>query len=91
MPTGEEIPEIYEAIASESEALRLDMRNVIPIEAEADSGAYFMRPELGDGGRGVVPRHRAFSRTRRVVRSDREASGDGRSARLRVQATARIW
>jgi Tfp pilus assembly protein PilO len=43
VPTGEEIPEIYEAIASESEALRLDMRNVIPIEAEADSGAYFMR------------------------------------------------
>ena len=43
VPTGEEIPEIYEAIASESEALRLDMRNVIPIAAEADSGAYFMR------------------------------------------------
>jgi Tfp pilus assembly protein PilO len=43
VPTGEEIPEIYEAIASESEALKLDMRNVIPIEAEADSGAYFMR------------------------------------------------
>jgi len=43
VPTGAEIPEIYEAIASESEALRLDMRNVIPIEAEADSGAYFMR------------------------------------------------
>ncbi len=43
VPTGEEIPEIYEAIASESEALNLDMRNVIPIEAEADSGAYFMR------------------------------------------------
>jgi type IV pilus assembly protein PilO len=43
VPTGEEIPEIYEAIASESEALRLNMRNVIPIEAEADSGEYFMR------------------------------------------------
>lgn len=43
VPTGEEIPEIYEAIASESEALRLDMRNVIPIEAETDSGSYFMR------------------------------------------------
>ncbi len=43
VPTGEEIPEIYEAIASESEALRLDMRNVIPNAAEADSGAYFMR------------------------------------------------
>lgn len=43
VPTGEEIPEIYEAIASESEVLSLDMRNVIPIEAEADSGAYFMR------------------------------------------------
>ena len=43
VPTGEEIPEIYEAIASESEALNLDMRNVIPIEAQADSGAYFMR------------------------------------------------
>lgn len=43
VPTGAEIPEIYEAIASESEALSLDMRNVIPIEAEADSGAYFMR------------------------------------------------
>ena len=43
VPTGAEISEIYEAIASESEALSLDMRNVIPIEAEADSGAYFMR------------------------------------------------
>ena len=43
VPTGAEIPEIYEAIASESEALSLDMRSVIPIEAEADSGAYFMR------------------------------------------------
>ena len=43
VPTGAEIPEIYEAIASESEALNLNMRNVIPIEAEADSGAYFMR------------------------------------------------
>jgi type IV pilus assembly protein PilO len=43
VPTGEEIAEIYEAIASESEALRLNMRNVIPIEAEADSGEYFMR------------------------------------------------
>lgn len=43
VPTGAEIPEIYEAIASESEALGLDLRNVIPIEAEADSGAYFLR------------------------------------------------
>lgn len=43
VPTGAEIPELYEAIASESEALNLDMRNVIPIEAAADSGEYFMR------------------------------------------------
>lgn len=43
VPTGQEIPELYEAIASESEALNLDMRNVIPIEAAADSGEYFMR------------------------------------------------
>lgn len=43
VPTGAEVPEIYEAIASESEALNLDLRNVIPIEAEADSAAYFLR------------------------------------------------
>ena len=43
VPTGEEISEIYEAIAFESEALNLDMRNVVPIEAAADSGSYFMR------------------------------------------------
>lgn len=42
VPTGAEIPEIYEAIASESEALNLDLRNVIPIEAQADSAAYFL-------------------------------------------------
>ena len=43
VPTGAEVPEIYEAIASESEALNLDLRNVIPIEAEPDSAAYFLR------------------------------------------------
>lgn len=42
VPTGAEVPEIYEAIASESEALNLNLRNVIPIEAEADSASYFL-------------------------------------------------
>ena len=42
VPTGAEIPEIYEAIASESEALNLNLRNVIPVDAEADSAGYFL-------------------------------------------------
>ncbi len=42
VPTGGEIPEIYEAIASESEALNLNLRNVIPVDAEADSAGYFL-------------------------------------------------
>ena len=42
VPTGAEIPEIYEAIASESEALNLSLRNVIPVDAEADSAGYFL-------------------------------------------------
>lgn len=42
VPTGAEIPEIYEAIASESEALNLNLRNVIPGDAEADSAGYFL-------------------------------------------------
>ncbi len=43
VPTGAEVPEIYEAIASESEALDLDLRNVIPVEAERDTTEYFLR------------------------------------------------
>lgn len=43
VPTGAEVPEIYEAIASESEALDLDLRNVIPVEAERDTSEYFLR------------------------------------------------
>ena len=42
VPTGAEVPEIYEAIASESEALNLSLRNVIPVDAEADSAGYFL-------------------------------------------------
>ncbi len=43
VPTGAEIPEIYEAIASESEALNLNLRSVIPVDAEADSAGYFLQ------------------------------------------------
>ena len=39
VPTGAEVPEIYEAIASESEALNLDLRNVVPSEARPDAEA----------------------------------------------------
>lgn len=89
VPTGEEIPEIYEAIASESEALRLDMRNVIPIEAEADSGAYFMRQNwemeiegsYHDIGR-FLARVASFDRiVRPQVREIRPVQGAGEGAK----------
>lgn len=44
VPSGAEVPEIYEAIATETQALNLRLISVEPSPAaEADSGSYFMR------------------------------------------------
>lgn len=46
MPSNAEVPAIYEAIATESQALDLRLINVEPSLPEpADSGAYFLRQE----------------------------------------------
>lgn len=44
VPSGAEVPEIYEAIATETQALNLRLISVEPSPAvEADTGSYFMR------------------------------------------------
>lgn len=43
VPSRAEVPAIYESIASESQSLGLDLINVVPMEAQADSAGYFMR------------------------------------------------
>lgn len=46
VPSNAEVPAIYEAIATESQALDLRLINVEPsLPAPADSGAYFLRQE----------------------------------------------
>lgn len=46
VPSGEEVPAIYEAIATQSQALDLRLLNVEPsLPQPADSGAYFLRQE----------------------------------------------
>lgn len=43
VPEESEVPQIYEAIASQSQSLGLDLVNVTPAEPIADSAGYFMR------------------------------------------------
>lgn len=43
VPGESEVPAIYEAIASESQSLGLDLVNVTPAEPVTDSAGYFMR------------------------------------------------
>ena len=43
VPAEGEVPAIYEAIASETQSLGLDLLNVTPSEPIADSAAYFLR------------------------------------------------
>lgn len=43
VPAEGEVPAIYEAIASESQSLGLELINVTPAEPIADSAGYFMR------------------------------------------------
>ena len=43
VPAESEVPAIYEAIASESQSLGLDLVNVTPADPIADSAGYFLR------------------------------------------------
>ncbi len=43
VPSRGEVPAIYEAIASESQSLGLELINVVPAEAQADTTGYFLR------------------------------------------------
>ena len=43
VPSRAEVPAIYESIATESQTLGLELINVVPREAEADTSGYFMR------------------------------------------------
>jgi len=43
VPARGEVPAIYEAIASESQSLGLDLINVTPFTPQADTTGYFMR------------------------------------------------
>lgn len=43
VPAQSEVPAIYEAIASESQSVGLDLVNVTPAEPVPDSAGYFMR------------------------------------------------
>lgn len=43
VPSRGEVPAIYEAIASESQALGLELVNVVPFAPQADTTGYFLR------------------------------------------------
>lgn len=43
VPARGEVPAIYEAIASESQSLGLELLNVVPAEARSDGEGYFLR------------------------------------------------
>lgn len=43
VPSGAEVPAIYEAVATETQSLGLRLVNVAPSDPVADSGAYFLR------------------------------------------------
>ncbi len=45
VPAGSEVPAIYEAIATEAQALNVKLLNVRPSAPVQDSGAFFMRQE----------------------------------------------
>jgi len=45
VPAESEVPAIYEAIASETQSLGLELINVTPAEPTPDSGGYFMRQD----------------------------------------------
>lgn len=93
VPAQSEVPAIYEAIASESQSLGLDLVNVTPAEPVPDSAGYFMRQnwamqvegEYHDVGE-FLTRVASFSR---IVRPDVEEirpSGETNSGRQLVTA-----
>ncbi|MFQ5689651.1 MAG: type 4a pilus biogenesis protein PilO [Gemmatimonadota bacterium] len=43
VPERSEVPAIYEAVASESQSLGLDLINVVPADPQPDSTGFFMR------------------------------------------------
>ena len=45
VPEGPEVPAIYEAIATQTQALDLRLLSISPSAATADSGAYFLRQD----------------------------------------------
>ncbi|MDX1578018.1 MAG: type 4a pilus biogenesis protein PilO [Gemmatimonadota bacterium] len=47
VPAESEVPAIYEAIASETQSLGLELVNVTPSDAVPDSAGYFMRQNWG--------------------------------------------
>lgn len=47
VPAEGEVPQIYEAIASETQSLGLELVNVTPTDPVADSAGYFMRQNWG--------------------------------------------
>ncbi|MCL7970477.1 MAG: type 4a pilus biogenesis protein PilO [marine benthic group bacterium] len=95
VPSNDEVPAIYEAIATQSQTLDLRLINVEPSLPEpADSGAYFLRQEwqmvvegdyhsLGE----FLTRVASFDRIVRPVVTQVAPSGETPSGRQLVQAS----
>lgn len=95
VPEGSEVPEIYEAIASEAQALDLRLLSIEPLEpSPADSAGTLMRQEWAlvvEGGYHAVGRFltnvASFDRIVRPRVSEVLPAGTAGSGRQRVRAT----
>jgi len=93
VPAESEVPAIYEAIASETQSLGLDLVNVTPTDPMADSAGYFLRQNWGmqvegeyhDVGQ-FLSRVAGFTRIVRPVVEEIRAAGNTNSGRQLVQA-----
>lgn len=85
VPSRAEVPEIYQSIATESEAARVDLVNVVPSEPQREEGRYYLRQTWDMTVSGsyhsiarLLTRVASFRRiVRPKVRSIQPASQDG--------------
>ena len=97
VPAEGEVPAIYEAIASETQSLGLDLINVAPSEPMPDSAAYFLRQnwdmqlegEYHDVGQ-FLTRVASFTRIVRPDVSEIRPAGITNSGRQMVLARFRL-
>jgi len=97
VPAEGEVPAIYEAIASETQSLGLDLINVTPSEPIADSAAFFLRQnwemqlegEYHDVGQ-FLSRVASFTRIVQPQVSEIRPAGRTNSGRQLVQARFRL-